>query len=925
MRRLDRVFVAAIVLLIGFTPLAFGAVHPWAYSLAEGWIFGLLLLLAARFWFDASPGAAAGVSAAAASRRSLLPLGLFAALVVFQMLPMPPAAVRVVSPATYRLYQETLPGWPAKAPYSDLQSALAVNDHSGTIVSVATPAQSRKSEAPATPELRGGGVRELLSRWRPLALARPLAWSGVLAVVACACLFGLIVAYPFPVNSQDERAFVGTLLAAIVVVGLAVGVFGIIEKASWNGKILWFFAPVDLARGASIADSRARGPFINPDHFAGYLTMVFPLALSVVLASANHLGTKTSSALRWTCAATAVVAFAGILLSLSRNGLLGTLTGLVVLVALLRSLTRGSNRSSSSPFHFSVVQLALVIVPVVLAAAFLLAGPQVRADADERLADAMGPGGLGGRVAIWRRGLGLVRDFPSFGVGLGCWPAIYSKYEGAPYPLFDFSRAHNDYLQLAAETGIAGLGMLAFFLLRVGNSIRRGFRFLKPESISVVAGMVASLTAMAVEEFFDFNLQVPATAFLFTIFAALTVRLTSGHGDGVVGEGTGRRTKRIAVASALASAGFIVASATQGQTNYPYNIGTPATPAAARTILLTYPSTWYSHVVASQMFGPCSPRGLEEQSIAVGLDPTNPAVRDAYSENLDCAGRKDEALEQMTNSVLFSPEASTHSYLSPKKIVAATAQERSAVERGFEQAVGRGYPSAVPELASFYSLCDRHLDAAELYMKAAGREQESYKQERFLIAAGEAFGKAGKSKEARSAFDKAASIVPSDARPYVNLLSVVYGPAKDMEAARSTVEVGIGNGVDPIVLYSTLAETAQAANRPEVAGAALTKIVHLAPTFQNNARLAEFYLASGNADRAVNTLRKATMIEPDSAQAYVRLATAEEAAYLYAEADRDYSHALSLQPNNLEAKSRYAEFQKRTASKGASTIGDTRY
>jgi tetratricopeptide (TPR) repeat protein len=428
---------------------------------------------------------------------------------------------------------------------------------------------------------------------------------------------------------------------------------------------------------------------------------------------------------------------------------------------------------------------------------------------------------------------------------------------------------------------------------------------------------------MAVEEFFDFNLQVPATAFLFTIFAALTVRLTSGHGDGVVGEGTGRRTRRIAMASALVSAGLIVASATQGQTNYPYNIGTPATPAAARTILLTYPTAWYSHVVASQMFGPCSPRGLEEQSIAVWLDPTNPAVRDAYSENLNCAGRKDEALEQIANSVLFSPLAMTHSYLSPEKVLAATAQERSAVERGFEQAVGRGYPSAVPELASFYALSNRHLEAAELYLKAAGRQHETYKQEEFLIAAGEAFGKAGKSKEARSAFEKATNIVPSDARSYLDLLSVVCGPAKDMEAARSTVETGIGNGVDPIVLYSALAETAKTANRPEVADAALTKIVSYAPTFQNNVRLAEFYLASGKADRAVDTLRRATMIEPDSAEAYVRLAAAEEAAYLYADADRDYSRALSLEPNNPEAKSHYAEFQKRTADKGADAIGDT--
>ena len=270
---------------------------------------------------------------------------------------------------------------------------------------------------------------------------------------------------------------------------------------------------------------------------------------------------------------------------------------------------------------------------------------------------------------------------------------------------------------------------------------------------------------------------------------------------------------------------------------------------------------------------------------------------------------------------MLSPQLETHGYLTEENVGKLSDGEKRAVERGLQQAIDRGYPSAIPQLGEYYALSGRYGDEAELYLKAAGQQQESSQQERFLIAAGEAFGKVNESKEAQSAFEKAANVAPSDARPYLDLVSVVDGPAKNIEAAQSTVETGIRNGVDPIVLYSALAEAAQAANRPEIAGAALTKIVDEAPTFQNTVRLAEFYLASGKADRAVDTLRKATMIEPDSAQAYVRLAEAEEAAYLYGDADRDYSHALSLEPNNPQMKSRYVEFQQRTADKGANATG----
>src|SRR3989442_13574413 len=58
----DRLVTASLLFLIFFTPLAFGSVHPWAFSLMEGMIFLLVavwmskLLLGARGQQGASRG-----------------------------------------------------------------------------------------------------------------------------------------------------------------------------------------------------------------------------------------------------------------------------------------------------------------------------------------------------------------------------------------------------------------------------------------------------------------------------------------------------------------------------------------------------------------------------------------------------------------------------------------------------------------------------------------------------------------------------------------------------------------------------------------------------------------------------------------------------------------------------------------------------
>src|ERR1700690_3068686 len=119
-RRRRTLLMAGIVFLAVFMPLAFGAVHPWAYKIGEALAFALMLLWpfgrAAR---DGQPE-----EIAIQLPTFAIPIVAFVAFALLQLIPLPPVAIHVLSPSTYRLYEQVFPGWPAQAPYAGLKGDL---------------------------------------------------------------------------------------------------------------------------------------------------------------------------------------------------------------------------------------------------------------------------------------------------------------------------------------------------------------------------------------------------------------------------------------------------------------------------------------------------------------------------------------------------------------------------------------------------------------------------------------------------------------------------------------------------------------------------------------------------------------------------------------------------------------------------------
>jgi O-antigen ligase len=110
---------------------------------------------------------------------------------------------------------------------------------------------------------------------------------------------------------------------------------------------------------------------------------------------------------------------------------------------------------------------------------------------------------------------------PVLGWGLGNFPVAYPQFRSF-YTDFFVNAAHNDYLQLLTETGVAGfLAMLWFIWVVYRNALRKLSNWTEDINGSITLAALMGVTGILVHSFLDFNLQVPANAAWFYVLAAL--------------------------------------------------------------------------------------------------------------------------------------------------------------------------------------------------------------------------------------------------------------------------------------------------------------------------------------------------------------------------------------------------------------------
>jgi len=82
--------------------MAFGSVYTWAYSVMELVVFSLLVILVVKRSL---------IQWKKISFPLFLPIIAFLGLIIFQMTPFAPSAIKLLSPKTHELYSQTLDGY----------------------------------------------------------------------------------------------------------------------------------------------------------------------------------------------------------------------------------------------------------------------------------------------------------------------------------------------------------------------------------------------------------------------------------------------------------------------------------------------------------------------------------------------------------------------------------------------------------------------------------------------------------------------------------------------------------------------------------------------------------------------------------------------------------------------------------------------
>ncbi len=289
---------------------------------------------------------------------------------------------------------------------------------------------------------------------------------------------------------QDWRGFVWFGM----IFGFLICIFGILQHLTFNGKLYWFR---EMHYGGI-----PFGPYVNRNHFAGFVELILPLALVPLV-----LGRVRQE--RWPVVGLFVVVPIGALfLSVSRGGIVSFGVELAVLaLVMIQRRTAGKQLFAAA----AVLLLALLMV------SWLGVGQLLQRFSSFQSLEVT----AGKRASMRHDTLQIFLQHPIAGTGLGTLQIVYPPYES----LYDgkiVNHTHNDYLEALAETGILGGLCCAWFLGVVFSESLRRLRQLNNSFAGTLqlSGLVAC-SGFLVHSVVDFNLHIPSNALLFFLMAHL--------------------------------------------------------------------------------------------------------------------------------------------------------------------------------------------------------------------------------------------------------------------------------------------------------------------------------------------------------------------------------------------------------------------
>jgi O-antigen ligase len=297
---------------------------------------------------------------------------------------------------------------------------------------------------------------------------------------------------------------------------------------------------------------RAFGTFGQPNPFSGFMGLSLPLALGMAWGYASETAgrwrTAPARTVEWLTpgfltllyAGFALLLLAGLVVSWGRGAWLGFgAAGTVMVILAPRRWWQGG---------------LLLVAGGVLAAALWVTGhvpASIQQRIDSALTEFSGFGDMRGvpisdenfaiieRLAHWQAAYTMASAQPFIGVGLGNYEAVYPEY-GLPSWPRPLGHAHNDYLNILAETGIVGLAFYLAGWAALAYWTLRSLHQPDPVLRGLTLGLLGTWTHLAVHSFVDKlyvnNLFLHTGVMLGLLAVAYSCYKHTGvnHGHGIV-------------------------------------------------------------------------------------------------------------------------------------------------------------------------------------------------------------------------------------------------------------------------------------------------------------------------------------------------------------------------------------------------------
>ncbi len=345
---------------------------------------------------------------------------------------------------------------------------------------------------------------EMPSRRLAMVTAAPIV-VGLLSFIATVSLHSSLLAYISLIcyvtvflmvgSLKRYRTAVYGLIGALLFSAIAVGAIGLKEHML-----------------TTIPDWRAFSTFFNPDFLAGFMAIIFPIALAWYLS-------ETSFGISVVGALAVVLSLANLLMSGSRFGALAASGGVIVFVVLAFA-----SRSVRRP---QLVKAGIILAPCIVTA-ILLGGTLFNRVASVNAESHSGDF----RIHTWEGVARMVRDHSLLGTGLGTFEVAYPKYAQVGWTRL----AHNSYLQYAAEGGVLmpialvvliGMAVIpAVIGLRRRREAETTCPDWMPSRSLMVIGLLAGVAASLARNLIDSDWYVAAIGTTFWIVLGAAVALS---------------------------------------------------------------------------------------------------------------------------------------------------------------------------------------------------------------------------------------------------------------------------------------------------------------------------------------------------------------------------------------------------------------